>query len=89
VSQTYAGNPAFDSIVSDTTRALQSAGIDALTATQQAYAHVMGLVAQQAAALAYVEVITVMALVVACLVPLPMIMRRPAKREAVEEVAMH
>ena len=77
VSHTYAGNPVFDSLVSETTHTLQSAGIDALTATQQAYAHVMGLIAQQAAALAYVEVITVMAIVVACLTPLPMIMRRP------------
>ena len=32
--------------------------------------------------MAYVEVVTGMALVVACLIPLPMIMRRPDAREA-------
>jgi DHA2 family multidrug resistance protein len=89
VSHTYAGNPAFDSLVNSTTSALQSAGVDAYTATQQAYAHVMGLVAQQAASLAYVEVVTVMALAVACLIPLPMIMRRPVRRQAADEVALH
>ena len=37
----------------------------------------MGLVQGQAVTMAYVHVVTAMAFVVACLIPLPLIMRRP------------
>jgi hypothetical protein len=36
-----------------------------------------------------VKVVTIMALVVGCLTPLPMIMRRPPKRASAGEMAMH
>jgi hypothetical protein len=43
----------------------------------------------QATTLAYVKVITLMAFIVALLVPLPMIMRRPPRGKPSGEVAMH
>jgi len=81
VRYTYAGNPAFENMVNGLSQKLQGAGLDAATATQQAYGRVMALVQQQSVTLAYMEVITTMAVVVACLVPLPMIMRRAPKQQ--------
>jgi DHA2 family multidrug resistance protein len=90
VRHTVAGNRSFESLVSGISQALQNAGVEASVATQQAYARVMGMVQIQATTLAYVKVITLMALVVACLVPLPMIMRRPPRAKgSSEEIAMH
>jgi DHA2 family multidrug resistance protein len=90
VRHTVAGNRSFESLVNGISQALQNAGVEASVATQQAYARVMGMVQIQATTLAYVKVIMLMALVVACLVPLPMIMRRPPRAKATsEEIAMH
>jgi DHA2 family multidrug resistance protein len=89
VRHTHVGNPAFDNLVNGISQSLQNAGLEATAATAQAYARVMALVQMQAATLAYVTVITVMAIVVGCLIPLPMIMRRPPKRASTGEMAMH
>jgi len=89
VRHTHAGNPAFDNLVNGISQALQNSGMEATAATQQAYGRVMALLQGQAATLAYVQVISLMAIVVACLVPLPMIMRRPPKRNPTGDVAMH
>jgi len=89
VRHTYPGNPAFDNLVNSISHALQNAGLEAAAATHQAYARVMGMLQLQASALAYVKVVTVMAILVACLIPLPMIMRRPPRRKSGNEVAMH
>jgi DHA2 family multidrug resistance protein len=89
VRHTHAGNPAFDNLVSGISQSLQNAGLDATIATQQAYGRVMAMLQLQGATLAYVKVITIMALVVGCLTPLPMIMRRPPKRASTGEMAMH
>lgn len=90
VSHTRAGNPAFDNMVSGISQSLQSAGVEATMATQQAYGRVMQILQAQATTLAYIKVVTLMAILVACMVPLPMIMRRPPKSKAsADEVAMH
>jgi DHA2 family multidrug resistance protein len=89
VRHTHAGNPAFDNLVSGISQSLQNAGLESGLATQQAYGRVMAMLQLQAATLAYVKVITVMALVVGCLIPLPMIMRRPPRRASAGETAMH
>jgi DHA2 family multidrug resistance protein len=83
VAHAYQGNPSFDNLLGGVTQSLRGAGLDAASATQQAYARVMGLVQGQA-----VQVITRMALVVACLIPLPLIMRRPRTRKPAGDVAM-
>ncbi len=89
VSHTSPGSPAFDNLISGITRSLQNAGLDATVAAQQAYLRVMGMLQLQAVTLAYIKVITVMAIIVGCLIPLPMIMRRPPKRHANSEAAVH
>lgn len=89
VAHTYAGNPAFDNLVNGVRQGLQSRGVEATTATQQAYARVLQMVQSQAATLAYVEVITLMAIVVGCLIPLPMIMRRPPRGNPASDNPIH
>jgi len=89
VRHTHAGNPAFENLVNGISQALQNSGLEATAATQQAYARVMAMLQGQATTLAYVQVISLMAIVVGCLVPLPMIMRRPPRTKSTGEVAMH
>jgi DHA2 family multidrug resistance protein len=89
VRHAYVGNPAFDNLVSGISQTLRNAGLDATLATQQAYARVMGLLQGQARTIAYVQVITIMAAIVACLVPLPMIMRRPPAGKSSDDLPMH
>jgi MFS transporter, DHA2 family, multidrug resistance protein len=89
VRHTYTGNPAFQSLVNGISRSLQNSGVEAAAATQQAYARVMAMLQGQATALAYVQVITLMAIVVGCLIPLPMIMRRPPRVKPSGDVATH
>ncbi|MDQ6676113.1 MAG: DHA2 family efflux MFS transporter permease subunit [Acidobacteriota bacterium] len=89
VRHTHTGNPAFQNMVQGISRNLQNSGVEAATATQQAYARVMAVLRGQAATLAYVHVIMIMAIVVACLIPLPMIMRKPPKGKPAGDVAMH
>jgi len=87
VRYTANGNSTFESVVNGIRQSLQNSGLEATAATQQAYARVMALLQGQALTLAYVEVITVMAIVVACLIPLPMIMRRPPRMKRAAEPA--
>lgn len=89
VRHTHTGNPAFENLVNGISQALQNSGLEAAAATQQAYARVMAMLQAQATTLAYVQVITLMAIIVGCLIPLPMIMRRPPKGKPAGEVAMH
>jgi DHA2 family multidrug resistance protein len=89
IAHAYQGNAPFDNLLGGVAQSLQGAGLDASTAAQQAYARVMGLLQGQAITMAYVQVVTTMALVVACLIPLPLIMRRPPTRGPASDVAMH
>lgn len=84
------GNPAFDNLLGGIRQALVNAGVETSVAGQQAYGRVMGMIQLQATTLAYVKVVSLMAIIVACLIPLPMIMRRPPKRQmSAEEMASH
>ena len=84
------GNPAFDNLLGGIRQALVNAGVETSVAGQQAYGRVMGMIQLQATTLAYVKVVSLMAIIVACLIPLPMIMRRPPKRKmSAEEMAAH
>ncbi len=87
VRHTHTGNAAFENLVNGISQSLQNAGVEAGAATQQAYARVLAMLQGQATTLAYVQVITLMAIVVACLIPLPMIMRRPPKGKPAGEPA--
>ena len=69
-------------MVNGLAQTIRNTGVDAAEATQQAYARVMGLILQQATTLAYVEVVSLMALIVFCLLPLPFLMKRPPRQIA-------
>jgi DHA2 family multidrug resistance protein len=71
------GNPMFRQIVSGLTATLRSKGLSATEASRQAYDRVSFLLQQQAAGLAYRDVISMLAVMVACLVPLVFIMKKP------------
>jgi DHA2 family multidrug resistance protein len=65
VAHAHAGNPAFDAMMK---------GVP----PKQGYAHIAGLIQAQATNLAYVDIVSVMAIVVTCLIPLVFLMRRGA-----------
>ena len=82
------GNPRFRGMVGGLASTLQSQGLSPAQAMRQAYGRVALLLQQQASALAYKDVVSVLALLIAFLVPLAFIMRRPPSG-AVEAPSMH
>jgi MFS transporter, DHA2 family, multidrug resistance protein len=72
------GNPIFQHMVSGLAATLHSKGLSASSASRQAYDRVAFLLQQQAASLAYKDVVSMMAVMVACLVPLAFLMKKPA-----------
>jgi MFS transporter, DHA2 family, multidrug resistance protein len=82
------GNPKFRGMLDGMAATLRSQGLSPAQAMRQAYARMFALLQQQASALAYKDVVSVLALVVACLVPLAFIMRRPPA-SAAEVRSMH
>ena len=75
------GNPEFESMLNGLKVTLQSRGVSAVEATHQAYARIGMLLEQQASAVAYKDIISVLALIILCLVPLVAIMQRPPKAQ--------
>jgi len=73
------GNAQFRGTVQGLAATLQSRGLGPVEAMRQAYGRVEMLLQQQAAALAYKDVVSILALVVACLIPLAFLMRRPSE----------
>jgi len=71
------GNPKFQQMVQGLAATLQSAGLAPATAMRQAYARMGMILEQQASALAYKDVVSILAVIIACLIPLPFIMKRP------------
>jgi DHA2 family multidrug resistance protein len=71
-----AGNPRFRAMIEGMSHAMTMHGINAFQATHKAYAMMYGEIIAQATTLGYVDVVSVLALVVACLTPLPFIMKR-------------
>jgi MFS transporter, DHA2 family, multidrug resistance protein len=86
VARTSPGSPAFQQMANGLSRTLSLQGVPHPLA--QAYARIAGLINGQATTLAYIDVISGMALVVALLTPFVLIMRRP-KRAAAAAAAMH
>lgn len=76
VAHASPGNPVFDQMLAGMAATLRQAGVSASDATAQAYARIGMMLQQQATTLAYIDVISVMALVVLCLVPLVLLMRK-------------
>ena len=73
------GNLRFRQMIDGLTASLRSQGLSPSEAVHQAYGRMAALLQTQAATLAYTDVVSGMALIVACLVPLCFIMKRPPK----------
>jgi DHA2 family multidrug resistance protein len=76
--------------VEQTRQALMAHGQDAATASRLAMGHAYSQMVQQATMLSYVNAFWVLSVMIACLVPLPFIMRRPPRQARVPaEAAGH
>jgi MFS transporter, DHA2 family, multidrug resistance protein len=72
-------DPAFHSAVANLAQSFQSAGFDAVQATQMAYNRIYGALQAQASMLAYIDTIWIFAIAAALMAPLAFLMRRPVK----------
>lgn len=79
-ARTGTGTPAFNQMASGISATLAQKGV--AHPTEQAWARISGLVSGQATTLAYVDIISALALLVACLAPFVLIMRRPKPGQA-------
>jgi DHA2 family multidrug resistance protein len=78
-SHTSAGNPIFQQRVAGLTQTFSSQGVPPDQASARAYAMIARMISGQATTLAYIDIISTMAIAVACLAPLVFIMKRPRK----------
>jgi DHA2 family multidrug resistance protein len=76
-SHTSPGASAFEQMASGMTQQLAQKGV--AHPQHQAYARIAGLITGQATTLAYIDIISVLGVVVICLSPLVLLMRRPPK----------
>jgi len=83
------GNPIFRGMLGGMTATLRSQGMSAAQATQQAYVRLEMMVQQQAAALAFKDVVATLAVIVACLIPLAFVMKKPPSRGAADVPPPH
>ena len=86
-AHTSPGDPAFESQVSGIAQTFRAQGATAAEATTQAYRMIERTLVGQATVLAYIDIISVGAVAVACLAPLAFIMKRP--RRGAAPVAAH
>ena len=86
-AHTSAGDPQFTSRIAGLTQTFTSQGIPPNEASARAYSLLGRTIAGQSSLLAYVDIISIMAVAILCLVPLAFIMKRPPKNAAA--VAAH
>jgi DHA2 family multidrug resistance protein len=85
VAHAVPGSKAFDQMISSMDQLLARKG--AAVPSQQAYGRVSELIAGHATTLAYIDVISFLAIMVFCLVPFVLIMRRPKRAAAAAQAA--
>jgi DHA2 family multidrug resistance protein len=85
VAHATPGNSAFDQMANGMGQRFADQGIG--QPMQHAYSRITGVIAGQATTLAYIDVISSLALVVACMIPLVLIMRRPKTGQATRAAA--
>src|SRR5581483_9917872 len=88
VSHTNHGNPNFERWIAGLKAVFLAQGFDAVTATSKALGLAYRTVLAQANALSFENSFWIMSILVACLAPLPFIMRRPKPGEQVQS-GMH
>jgi hypothetical protein len=76
-------------LIGGLTETLKRQGMSGSVARRQAYGMVSYTIDSQAATLAYVQVISIMAVIVLCLVPFLLIMRRNRPAPGEQQPAMH
>jgi len=67
------------SMIEGAKQMFMSKGMDAVTATKQAYAAVFGMVQQQAAMVSFIEAFRMLAVLFVCCVPLIYLMKKPKR----------
>jgi MFS transporter, DHA2 family, multidrug resistance protein len=82
-----AGDPLFTQRITGLTQTFTSQGIPANEANARAYSLMSRTISGQASMLAYIDIISLMAVVILCLAPLAFLMQRPQKNAA--PVAAH
>jgi len=82
VAHATAANPQFNNLLNGSAASMAKSGSGPALALQQAYNQVMGVIQQQAALLSYVNAFWVVSVIVACLVPLPFLLKKPKPGEA-------
>jgi DHA2 family multidrug resistance protein len=87
VAHTTPGTPQYESLVSGLSQTFQGKGAGSVEATRQAHGLVSFIIDKQATTLAYVEVISILAVIILCLVPFLLIMRRNRPGAAEQTVA--
>lgn len=88
-SHTNNGNPAFTNFLNGLTAMFLSQGYDAVTAAKKGLAMAYMTLQAQAGALSFKNSFFVMSIIIACLSPLPFIMRRPKPGERQPSLADH
>jgi DHA2 family multidrug resistance protein len=86
VAHTTPGTPQYENLVSGLAQTLQGKGAGSVEAARQAHGLVSFIIDRQATTIAYVEVISILAVIILCLVPFLLIMRR--NRPAVGDQAV-
>ncbi len=77
IAHTSSADSNFQAMLASTKALFVSQGFDSVTAANKALTQMYGMVQAQASALSYMNSFWVMSVIVACMVPLPFIMRRP------------
>ena len=75
-------NPAAQSMLQSMEQAFIARGMDAVTATKQAYASIYGIVQRQAAMMGYIDVFLLLAIMFIACLPLVLLMKKPRKAAA-------
>ena len=71
------GSPIYRQWMEGLAATLRSHGMSAVESTRAAYLQIAMLMEQQAAAVAFKDVVSILAVIVLCLAPLPFIMKKP------------
>jgi DHA2 family multidrug resistance protein len=88
VAHATPGMPAYETMVGGLTQTMKNHGANGVDATLQAHGVLSAMIDRQATTLAYVEVISILAVIVLCLIPFLLIMKRN-KAVTAEQLAAH
>jgi DHA2 family multidrug resistance protein len=82
------GSVAYSGFIDATKDALMKLGHSANAASQMASGQAYQIMLRQASMLSYQNAFWVLSVIIACLIPLPFIMRKPPKAEGTQKEAM-